>query len=76
MSSEPAGSDDVGSGRRAQEFTVTPENTFAFIPGPRTGIACPNCFRDQLLAEVIERGECTGCGAALELTISAEPAVE
>ena len=71
MSSEPAGTDD-GVAPRGQEFTVTRDNTFEFMPGPMTGISCPACFRDMLLKDVIREGECNSCGAELELTLTAE----
>jgi hypothetical protein len=70
MSSEPAATDDdVVDG---QEFAVTQQNTFEFLPGPLTGIACPCCFKDQLLKDVIRDGECASCGASLELSITAK----
>jgi hypothetical protein len=69
MSSEPAGSDEAVQDGPVQEFTVTPENTFEFMPGPLTGISCPQCFRDMLLKDVIRKGECNSCGADLELSI-------
>ncbi|MFB6084635.1 MAG: hypothetical protein ABEJ94_10365 [Halorientalis sp.] len=70
MSSEPAGTDD-GAVPREQEFTVTGDNTFEFVPGPLTGISCPCCFRDVLLRDVIREGACNSCGAELELTLTA-----
>jgi len=69
MASDPAGQD--GTLESPQEFTVSRQNTFEFMPGPLTGISCPNCFRDQLLKEIIRRGECTQCGTSLELTLRA-----
>lgn len=69
MATEPAGG-------RAQAFELDIENTFSFLPGPMAGVACPACFRDVLLKDVIERGECNSCGAALELTLTARPAGE
>jgi DNA-directed RNA polymerase subunit RPC12/RpoP len=50
------------------------DNTFSFLPGPMAGVACPACFRDILLKEVIESGECNSCGAELELTLTATSA--
>ncbi|AQL44074.1 hypothetical protein BV210_15790 [Halorientalis sp. IM1011] len=73
MSSEPAGTDD-GVAPREQEFTVTRNNTFEFMPGPLTGISCPCCFKDMLLKDVIRAGECNSCGADLELTLTARDA--
>jgi uncharacterized protein (DUF983 family) len=70
MSSEPAGTDDSVE-PRGQEFTVTDDNTFEFMPGPLTGISCPSCFKDMLLKDVIRLGECNSCGADLELTLKA-----
>jgi DNA-directed RNA polymerase subunit RPC12/RpoP len=37
------------------------------------GVACPVCFRDILLKDVIADGECNSCGAELELTLKARP---
>jgi hypothetical protein len=62
-----------GAGRRAQAFELDSENTFSFLPGPMAGVACPACFRDILLKDVIEDGECNSCGAVLELTLTATP---
>ena len=75
MSSEPAESSDSRAGS-VQEFNVTPENTFQFMPGPMTGISCPSCFRDQLLRDVIEHGECRSCGADLQLTVKTRTTAE
>jgi hypothetical protein len=72
MSSEPVGTDD-GIGQRVQEFTVSGNNTFEFLPGPMTGISCPCCFKDMLLKDVIRQGECNSCGADMELTLKAQP---
>lgn len=74
MASEPSGEDrpDAGGGT----FRLTGENTFPFLPGRTTGVTCPCCFRDQLLGEVIRSGTCNGCGAKLEVTLSAECAPE
>ncbi|WP_336002812.1 hypothetical protein [Halorientalis halophila] len=71
MSSEPAGTDD-GVDAPVDEFTVTGENTFEFMPGPLTGITCPCCFKDMLLRDVIRLGECNSCGAAVELKLAVE----
>jgi len=71
MASDPAGQD--GTLESPQEFTVSRQNTFEFMPGPLTGISCPCCFKDQLLKEVIRTGECNSCGAGLELTLTATP---
>jgi hypothetical protein len=71
MSSEPASGDDGNLGG-SQEFTVTRQNTFSFMPGPLTGISCPHCFRDMLLKDVIREGECNSCGTSLELTLKAD----
>ncbi len=68
MSSEPA--DGIGGNGSEGSFTLDDGNTFSFMPGPMTGVTCPACFRDQLLKEVIARGECRSCGAQLELTLS------
>ncbi|PSQ02807.1 hypothetical protein BRC94_00730 [Halobacteriales archaeon QS_5_70_17] len=54
------------------EVQLSESNTFRLAPG-MDGVACPNCFRDQLLREVVHGGECTGCGAALEVTLRATP---
>jgi hypothetical protein len=54
-----------------QSFTLGTDNTFSFLPGSMLGVSCPACFRDQLLKEVVARGECTQCGADLELTLTA-----
>ncbi|MFD1589064.1 hypothetical protein ACFR9U_18950 [Halorientalis brevis] len=70
MSSEPDEQNDVRAGQ-VQEFSVTRENTFQFMPGPMTGISCPCCFHDQLLRDIIERGECRSCGADLQLSLTA-----
>ena len=56
---------------RAQEFELDGENTFSFLPGPMVGVACPACFKDTLLKDVIAQGECNSCGAELELTLTA-----
>lgn len=56
----------------AVEVQLSESNTFRLLPG-MDGVACPNCFRDQLLREVVRSGECTGCGASLEVTLRATP---
>ena len=56
-----------------QTFELDSENTFSFLPGPMAGVACPACFRDILLKDVIADGECNSCGADLELTLTARP---
>ena len=66
MSTEPADG-------RARTFELDSENTFSFLPGPMAGVACPSCFRDMLLKDVISNGECNSCGAGLELTLTARP---
>lgn len=53
------------------EFILNEGNTFGALPGAMTGVTCPSCLRQQLLKEVIDRGECTACGTTLELTLSA-----
>jgi len=58
---------------RARTFELDSENTFSFLPGPMAGVACPVCFKDTLLKDVIAEGECNSCGAALSLTLSASP---
>lgn len=70
MSSEPESSSDPSAGP-VQEFNVTRENTFQFMPGPMMGISCPSCFHDQLLRDIIEVGECRSCGAELQLSLKA-----
>ena len=57
----------------AQTFELDSENTFSFLPGPMAGVACPACFRDILLKDVIADGECNSCGADLKLTLTARP---
>lgn len=64
MSTEPADG-------RARTFELDSENTFTFLPGPMAGVACPACFKDTLLKDVIAEGECNSCGADLELTLTA-----
>jgi uncharacterized protein (DUF983 family) len=62
----------VPPSRNAIEVRLSESNTFQLMPG-MDGVACPNCFRDQLLREVVHGGECTGCGASLEVTLRATP---
>ncbi|WP_254534997.1 hypothetical protein [Halomarina litorea] len=69
-----ATSDSIGSGGHSVEVRLDGDNTFQFMPGPMDGVACPCCFRDQLLREVIASGRCTACGAELELALRATPA--
>jgi hypothetical protein len=70
MSSHTTGSN---SSRGGHEVTLTGENTFGFLPGPRQGVSCPNCFHDQLLAELIHGGECRSCGATVRVTLEVRP---
>lgn len=53
------------------ELVLDGDNTFGALPGAMTGVTCPSCLRQQLLKEVIDRGECTACGTELELTLTA-----
>jgi hypothetical protein len=62
-------STDDGGNR--MEFVLDEGNTFGALPGAMTAVTCPACLRQQLLKEVIDRGECTACGTTLELTLSA-----
>lgn len=57
----------------AQVFELDLGNPFSFLPGPMAGVACPACFRDVLLKDVIANGGCNSCGAVLELTLTARP---
>lgn len=66
MSTEPADG-------QAQTFELNSDNTFSFLPGPMAGVACPACFKDILLKDVIAEGECNSCGVDLELTLTANP---
>lgn len=66
MSTEPADG-------RGRTFELDSENTFSFLPGPTAGVACPACFKDILLKDVISEGECNSCGADLRLTLTASP---
>lgn len=62
----------TSSDRRVEpghEVTLTEQNTFGFLPGPMRGVSCPNCFRDQLLSELISGGECRGCGAEIDVRL-------
>lgn len=66
MTPETAGADEpVRDPRR--EVTVTRGNSYR--SGPLTGIACPNCHKRQLIADVIEERACPSCGTDLEVTL-------
>lgn len=72
MVSRPSGEGPGdAAGEDGQSVRLTDENTFPFLPGQTTGVACPCCFRDQLLGEVIRSGTCNGCDTELEVTLSA-----
>lgn len=63
MSTEKGGS---------MEFVLDHENTFGALPGAMTAVACPSCFNQQLLRDVIDTGRCRSCDAELELTLSVQ----
>jgi hypothetical protein len=52
------------------EFVLDGDNTFGALPGQMTAVACPSCFNQQLLRDVIDSGRCRSCDADLELTLS------